>query len=167
MNGSISCILGDITQSSEVAIVNAANANLLAGGGVCGAIHRAAGPQLEAACRLLAPCPTGSAVITPGFNLRARYVIHSVAPRWMGGDRGEPELLTACYRSVFDLVRKHSIQSLALPAIGTGIYHYPLEAATEIAVAEAKEHIKLTPETAISFVCFDERTLAAYSKLGC
>lgn len=158
----ITIVQGDITQQTTDAIVNAANTSLLAGGGVCGAIHRASGRELEEACLELAPCPTGSAVITPGFRLPARYVIHAVGPRWLDGTRGEAELLERCYRSIFTLMREHGIRSIAIPAISTGIYRFPLEHATEIALRTAHEFDN--EEVEIVFVCFDKGTREAYAR---
>ena len=124
----------DITQLDVDAIVNAANERLAPGGGVCGAIHRAAGPELARACAALGGCPTGEARITPGFDLMARYVIHAVGPVWHGGDRGEDRLLAGCYRHALALARDNGLASIAFPAISTGIFGYPLERATDIAV---------------------------------
>lgn len=128
-------ISADITTLETDAIVNAANAQLLPGGGVCGAIHAAAGPELARACQALAPCPTGEARITPGFGLRARYVIHTVGPVWHGNTCNEPALLAACYRNAIALARDHNLNSMAFPAISTGIFGYPEHQAAEIAVS--------------------------------
>src|SRR3954462_5034714 len=133
-------VQGDITKEQVVAIVNAANTSLLGGGGVDGAIHRAAGPDLLESCRKLHGCPTGDAKATPGFNLPAKWVFHAVGPVWNGGSRGEPGKLASCYRRWFELAREHGVKSIAFPAISTGIYRFPKEQATEIAVREAHEH---------------------------
>jgi len=140
----IEVVRGDITQLDVDAIVNAANKRMLGGGGVDGAIHRAAGHQLYEAC-LTVPevrpdvrCPTGQSRITPGFNLRARHVIHTVGPVWRGGTHGEPALLAACYRTALDLARQHEVRSIAFPAISCGVYGYPLDQAAAIAVRETR-----------------------------
>jgi O-acetyl-ADP-ribose deacetylase (regulator of RNase III) len=145
------------------AIVNAANTTLLGGGGVDGAIHRAAGPQLLEACRTLGGCPTGQARITRGYQLPARHVIHTVGPVWGGGGRGEPELLASCYRESLKLAAGHELRSIAIPAISCGAYGYPLEAAVKIAVRECAQFTAAhrLPES-ILFACFDAGTLAAY-----
>jgi len=154
---------GDITSLWLDAIVNAANQQLAPGGGVCGAIHRAAGPKLAEACRKLAPCPTGEARITPGFDLLASHVIHAVGPVWHGGHSGEDEALAACYRSALTLARDHGLTSIAFPAISTGIYGFPLERATGIAVATTREFLAATPAIErVVFACFDAKTAALY-----
>jgi len=127
-------VTGDITHLTVDAIVNAANSSLLGGGGVDGAIHRAAGPELLAACRELGGCPTGEARITPGFNLPARWVIHTVGPVWHGGDTGEDAQLASCYRRVLDLARENGVRSIAFPAISTGVYSFPKQRAAAIAI---------------------------------
>jgi O-acetyl-ADP-ribose deacetylase len=159
-------VLADITTLDVDAIVNAANEQLLPGGGVCGAIHRAAGPELAEACALVAPCPTGEARITPGFNLPARLVIHAVGPRWFGGDQGEPELLASAYRSAFRLARESRVRSIAFPAVSTGIFGYPLHAATGVAVRVTREVAPASGVEEVTFVCFSEEVLAAYRKEG-
>ena len=135
----ISVIRGDITRLQVDAIVNAANPSLLGGGGVDGAIHRAAGPALLAACRALGGCPTGEARITPGFRLPATWVIHTVGPVWQGGGRGEPRQLDSCYQNSFALAREKGVKSIAFPAISTGVYGYPRQEAAEIALAAMRE----------------------------
>lgn len=159
--------VADITALAVDAIVNAANANLAPGGGVCGAIHRAAGRELAAACAPLAPCLTGDARITPGFNLRARFVIHAVGPVWRGGDAGEAGLLAAAYRASLDLAREAGLTSIAFPAISTGIYGYPLEEATRVAVSTVREEA-LRPATLalVIFACFNDEVLRAYTAEG-
>jgi O-acetyl-ADP-ribose deacetylase (regulator of RNase III) len=157
----------DITTLDVDAIVNAANEGLLAGGGVCGAIHRAAGPELEAACRQLAPCPTGEARITPGYRLPARWVIHAVGPVWRGGRAGEPELLASAYRNALALAARNRLRSVAFPAISTGIFGYPLRSATRVAVETVRECLQ--GETRVSdviFACFSPEVLAAYREAG-
>lgn len=163
-NSRIAVVTGDITRLEVDAIVNAANESLLPGGGVCGAIHRAAGPELEAECRRIGLCPTGEARITAGYRLPARHVIHTVGPVWRGGSHGEPALLAACYRNSLALALQHDLSSIAFPAISTGIYGYPLEAATTIAVAEAHRWAATQPKPErVIFCCFSDRDAAVYS----
>ena len=131
----LQAIQADITSLTIDAIVNAANASLLGGGGVDGAIHRAAGPELREECKLLRGCETGQAKVTAGFGLKAKFVIHTVGPVWQGGQQGEAELLVSCYRQCIELAEQHNISSVAFPAISTGVFGYPKQAATEIAVA--------------------------------
>ena len=157
---------GDITTLEVDAIVNAANDRLAPGGGVCGAIHRAAGPELARACRALDGCPTGEARITPGFDLPARHVIHAVGPVWHGGDRGEEAALAGAYRSSLVLAAQAGLASIAFPAISTGIYGFPLDRATEIAVATSREH--LAGETRLERVVvavFGAEAEAAYRRV--
>jgi O-acetyl-ADP-ribose deacetylase len=159
----ISLLEGDITKVQVDAIVNAANTSLLGGGGVDGAIHRAAGPELLAECRSLGGCPTGEARITAGYGLSAKHVIHTVGPIWRGGDRGEPELLARCYRNSFALATKHELRNIAFPAISCGIYGYPIEDACQIAVRETLAYLDRNqlPESVI-FVCFGRDIYDAY-----
>lgn len=161
----LEAINADITKLHVDAIVNAANTTLLGGGGVDGAIHRAAGPELVAECRTLGGCPTGQAKITRGYRLPAKHVIHTVGPVWHGGDRGEPELLASCYRSSLQLALEHGIRSIAFPAISCGIYGYPVEKATAIAVRETKAFVEKHPEIErVVFACFGRDVLAAYER---
>ena len=156
----ISAVLGDITTVPTQAIVNSANHSLLAGGGVCGAIHRAAGPNLEAACQQIGRIDPGQAVLTEAFNLPADYVIHAVAPRYLDGSRGEVEVLVETYRSICGLVEQYGITNLCIPSIGTGIYRFPLGVAAEIAVETLKN--SLPSACHATFVCFDAGTFHAY-----
>ena len=152
----------DITTLAVDAIVNAANNALLGGGGVDGAIHRAAGPGLLAECRRLGGCATGDAKLTGGHDLPARHVIHTVGPVWQGGGAGEAELLAGCYRRCFRIAREKRFRTIAFPAISCGIYGYPLPAAAAIAVAETRAALMENPDPAVTFVCFGEEVRAAY-----
>jgi len=151
----IAVVEGDITRQNVEAIVNAANNSLLGGGGVDGAIHRAAGPELLAECRQLNGCSTGEAKITGGYNLPARWVIHTVGPIWRGGNHNENELLASCYRHSLALVEKHNIRTVAFPSISTGIYGYPMEQAARIAVTEVKNFLERNDSVEkVGLVCF-------------
>jgi O-acetyl-ADP-ribose deacetylase (regulator of RNase III) len=154
---------GSVNRLQVDAIVNAANESLLGGGGVDGAIHRAAGPELLACCRALGGCPTGEAKITPGFRLPARWVIHTPGPVWRGGGHREEELLASCYRNSLALAEAQGIRSMAFPAISTGIFGFPLERATEIAITEARRFLAghALPEEVL-FVCFSADTAQVY-----
>jgi O-acetyl-ADP-ribose deacetylase (regulator of RNase III) len=159
----IRALQGDITKLAVDAIVNAANTSLLGGGGVDGAIHRAAGPELVAECRMLQGCRVGEAKITRGYRLLARHVIHTVGPVWRGGGHGEPELLASAYRSSLALAEKHGIRSIAFPAISCGIYGYPASEAAPLAVRTVREHLAGgSGLEEVVFVCFGEAILAAY-----
>lgn len=156
---------GDITTLDTDAIVNAANEGLAPGGGVCGAIHRAAGPELAAACARIGYCPTGEARLTEGYRLPARYVIHAVGPVWYGGNRGEAGKLAGCYRSAIQLAAEHKMTSIAFPAISTGIFGYPLVDATKIAVAAVKEALAGAPTLhRVIFCTFGDDVTAAYER---
>ena len=157
---------GDITGLELDAIVNAANERLAPGAGVCGAIHRAAGPELAKACAKIGGCPTGEARLTPGFNLAARYVIHTVGPVWHGGSRGEPGLLAACYRNSLRLAAESDIQTIAFPALSTGIFGYPIEAAAKIAVATTREALdRYGSIERVVFCTFGSEPTAIYKRL--
>lgn len=157
---------GDITKLKVNAIVNAANISLLGGGGVDGAIHRASGPELLEECRTLNGCKTGEAKITKGYNLPAKYVIHTAGPIWSGGNKNEEELLANCYRNSLKLAVENEISSIAFPAISTGVYHFPLEKATEIAIKETKNFLQKNDKIdKVVFVAFDEKTYNVYNQL--
>ena len=157
----------DITRLDVDAIVNAANDALIPGGGVDGAINAAAGPELGRAMRALGGCPTGEARITPGFELRAKYVIHAVGPIWRGGEHGEPKLLASAYRSALSLARENDCRSVAFPAISTGIYRYPAAEATEIAVATCRDFAAEAESLEVVwFACFSDRMLELYRCSG-
>lgn len=159
-------ILGDITQLKVDAIVNAANSSLLGGGGVDGAIHKAAGPELLNECRSLGGCKTGDAKLTKGYRLPARFIIHTVGPVWQGGSRGEPELLAQCYRKCMEIAIEHKFESIAFPAISTGIYKYPKDLAAEIAVNTCYEEMqKNGASQKITFCCFDSENYEFYESI--
>lgn len=163
--GVIEIIQGDITHQEVDAIVNAANCSLLGGGGVDGAIHRAAGPELLAECRTLGGCETGKAKITKGYRLKAKYVIHTPGPVWHGGRKGEPELLASCYRSCLELASANGCKTVDFPSISTGVYHFPLEQASVIAISTIRAYLAEHSEIErVRMVCFDAGTKVAYEK---
>jgi O-acetyl-ADP-ribose deacetylase (regulator of RNase III) len=155
----------DITTRQVDAIVNAANTSLLGGGGVDGAIHRAAGPELLAACRKLNGCSTGDAKATPGFRLPAKWVFHAVGPVWHGGGRGEDDLLASCYRRCLELAQQHNVHSIAFPAISTGVYSFPPDRAARIALDTVRQHVDASGVEVVEFVCFNSNTLEIYKQL--
>jgi O-acetyl-ADP-ribose deacetylase (regulator of RNase III) len=162
----IEIVRGDITRQEIDAIVNAANNTLLGGGGVDGAIHAAAGPELQAECRTLGGCPTGEARITAGYRLPARHVIHTVGPIWRGGGAGESELLRSCYRNSLQLAEDNRVRSIAFPSISTGAYGYPIEEAARIAIETVIETLEgLTHVEWVRFVCFSESDRSVYDRL--
>ena len=155
-------ISGDITKLHVDAVVNAANTSLLGGGGVDGAIHRAAGPELLEACRKLNGCRTGDAKATLGFRLPAKWIFHAVGPVWGGGDDNEDEELAACYRRCLELAAEHKVRSIAFPAISTGVYGFPSERAARIAIDTVNAHVDASGVELVNFVCFDNKTYAIY-----
>jgi O-acetyl-ADP-ribose deacetylase len=159
-------VQGDITTLDVDAIVNAANSSLLGGGGVDGAIHYAAGPELLEACRRLGGCKPGDAKLTPGFKLKARYVIHAVGPVWHGGKQGEPDLLASCYRRSLQLAIEHGIHSIAFPSISTGVYRFPPDLAAPIAIATVHSVTAANlGSPAVTFCCYSREDYARYLKL--
>jgi O-acetyl-ADP-ribose deacetylase (regulator of RNase III) len=161
----IEAVQGDITKQDVDAIVNAANSALAAGAGVCGAIHRASGPELEEECLTLGGCPTGEARITKGYSLIARHVIHTVGPVWHGGTQNEPVLLRGCYEHSLKLAAGYKLKSIAFPAISTGIFGYPFDLATQVAVAAVRAFAKQPSSLGlIRFVCFSAKDLSVYER---
>ncbi|MFB0515642.1 MAG: O-acetyl-ADP-ribose deacetylase [Candidatus Neomarinimicrobiota bacterium] len=165
MAARVTLIQGDITREQVDAIVNAANERLLGGGGVDGAIHQAAGPELLEECRTIGGCPTGEARITRGYRLLARYVIHTVGPVWRGGGRGEPELLASCYRSSLQLAVDSDVRTIAFPSISTGAYGFPIERAAPIAIETVQDFLAEEPSIdEVRFVCFSREDYQVYQQ---
>ncbi|MCB5229753.1 MAG: O-acetyl-ADP-ribose deacetylase [Candidatus Cloacimonetes bacterium] len=158
-------IKGDITTFEGDAIVNAANTSLLGGGGVDGAIHRAAGPELLAECKTLGGCPTGEAKITSGYKLTSRHVIHTVGPIWRGGSQNEAALLASCYQNSLQLALSHGLKSIAFPNISTGVYGFPKDLAAEIALHSVRGFLDKHPDLEVSFYCFDDENYGLYQGL--
>lgn len=167
MTDRIEIVQGDITQFAGDAVVNAANSSLLGGGGVDGAIHRAAGPELLAACRRIDGCPAGEARITPGFRLPARWVIHTVGPIWHGGDQDEANLLARCYRWSLELATENGPRTIAFPAISTGAYGYPIDPATRIAIRTVRQSLLALPSMErVTFVCHGAKMFELYQRIA-
>ena len=165
MSTQIEVIEADITTLAVDAIVNAANESLLGGGGVDGAIHRAAGPKLLEECKTIGGCPTGEARLTKGYNLPAKYVIHTVGPVWQGGGHGEDDLLAGCYRHSMSIALRHHLRSIAFPAISTGVYRFPLDRAAAIAADEVERFLGTYPQfDRVIFCCFGEESTRAYQR---
>ncbi len=166
MEERIKLIQDDITKMQVDAIVNAANSSLLGGGGVDGAIHRAAGPGLAEICRLLGGCEVGEAKVTPGLHLQAKYIIHTVGPVWKGGNSGEEEKLANCYHASLEQAKQHNCETVAFPNIGTGIYHFPKQLAAEIAIRETRAYLAANSlPLQVTFVCYDEENFSIYRDL--